>query len=51
MACETCGGGGARAVEKWIYTSPKGIKTEVGSKAEADLLVTMNGGGAVAKKQ
>jgi hypothetical protein len=50
MACGSCGGAGARAVEKWIYTSPKGVRTEVGSQAEANVLVTMNGGGSVAKK-
>lgn len=47
MGCATCGGGAARAVEKWVYTHPGGQQTVVGSKAQADVLVTINGGGSV----
>lgn len=53
MACGSCGGGagvGARAAEKWIYQSPKGIKTETASQSEANTLVTINGGGQVYRK-
>lgn len=53
MACGSCGGGGsvgARAAEKWIYQSPKGVKTETASQQEANTLVTINGGGQVYKK-
>lgn len=50
MACGSCAGAGARQVEKWIYTSPGGARTEVSSKAEGDQLVSLNGGGSVVKK-
>lgn len=53
MGCTTCGGGGgvgARAAEKWIYQSPTGQKTETTSQAEANQLVTINGGGQVYRK-
>lgn len=51
MACGSCGGGaGARAAEKWIYQSPSGQKTETASQAEANQLVTINGGGQVYRK-
>lgn len=49
MACSSCGGG-ARAVEKWIYQHPNGQKTETSSQAEAQQLVTINGGGQVYRK-
>jgi len=49
MACGSCGGG-ARAVERWIYTSPTGQRTEVSSETEANQLITINGGGSKARK-
>lgn len=51
MGCQSCGGGsGGRPAEKWIYQHPGGQKTEVGSQAEANQLVTINGGGQVYRK-
>jgi hypothetical protein len=51
MACSSCGGGSGGAVaRKWIYQAPNGQKTEVGSQAEANQLVTINGGGQVYPK-
>lgn len=51
MGCSTCGGAAARAVEKWTYTHPNGQQTVVGSKAQADMLVTVNGGGSVRQEK
>lgn len=48
MGCNC--GGGQKTVESWIYTSPSGQKTEVGSEAEANILITRNGGGSKQKK-
>lgn len=50
MACGSCGGGSARAVEKWIYQDAQGRRTEYSSKVEADIQVTKNGNGTVYRK-
>lgn len=51
MACGSCGGGGgARAVEKWIYQAANGTRTEYSSKSEADMQVSKNGSGVVYRK-
>lgn len=49
MPCSSCGG--ARKVETWIYAPADGSpKVEVSSQAEANMLVTKNGGGQVYRK-